>query len=470
MKKSLPSILAVLLDKSLAQKPFVYGAPPAAAPAGAVLPGNLANPIPAGSGAPAYVYGGPNSGSGSTGSGPQEQKPLGQSYGGIPIEADAKPSSALIGRGPGNAGEHPIPDGNGCPASRAELMVDQLDYADVPICPDGDGKLYLTHHGVSMRIQCCVHGGKPDLGEFIADDFRHCMNTCAQTKDCNSVQYLAHRGDDKTRTCALSTEGGFTKASCGAEDMHQYAYVIDAPAIEPIIFPSLKCTTECPFSNGQLFKSFYGESFLIDCGMRHGTQPFYKDHKSTLRSCINACGKLQQCQAVDYDGNRDACYYYTHQSLPTITAPGFASARSMGCEGDTCGDAAKQCSHNITAADQEPEQNKAFPQDGILGNPSSLMSLCETPSSHWTQRIGGKAHRFTCGSGTNCAYDMNIWPGLLPTMTIEDCIKECGKHPECRSANFFLDGVADGTKGRCNIRKCNSPTLQQPGLVGIYPL
>jgi hypothetical protein len=42
---------------------------------------------------------------------------------------------------------------------------------------------------------------------------------------------------------------------------------------------------------------------------------------------------LLACHSVDYDIHRQICYYGKHQGEPTIEAPGFASAHSMGCVG-----------------------------------------------------------------------------------------------------------------------------------------
>lgn len=73
----------------------------------------------------------------------------------------------------------------------------------------------------------------------------------------------------------------------------------------------------------------------MDCGMRHGTKSIFKDNQNSLKECMEACGKLAPCQNVDYDKPRKICYYSDHQGPPTISAPGFESAYSMGYEG-TC--------------------------------------------------------------------------------------------------------------------------------------
>lgn len=74
----------------------------------------------------------------------------------------------------------------------------------------------------------------------------------------------------------------------------------------------------------------------MDCNKRHGTKVIYRDRQDSYKNCIEACGKLLPCKSVDYDIHRKICYYGTHQGEPSIEAPGFASARSMGCAG-ACG-------------------------------------------------------------------------------------------------------------------------------------
>jgi hypothetical protein len=173
------------------------------------------------------------------------------------------------------------------------------------------------------------------IKSFIAADFGACMDECSKTDRCSSVQFVAHGGlpNDPYHTCKLSEEGGFSATVCGVEDMHSYAFVVDPPAIESPDSAGVLCSTECPFAHRQLFVSSVGESFIMDCGKRHGTQVIYRDRQPSLKTCIEACGRLLACHSVDYDVRRQICYYGKHQGEPTIAAAGFASAHSLGCAG-----------------------------------------------------------------------------------------------------------------------------------------
>ncbi|KAK7950899.1 uncharacterized protein PG986_006627 [Apiospora aurea] len=126
-------------------------------------------------------------------------------------------------------------------------------------------------------------------------------------------------------------------SACGVPDQHTYAFIVDPPAIEPVISQlTVKCSTECPFGHGQPFKTETGEIFQLACGKRHGTKIIHRDNQATMMDCMNNCGKLMHCDSVDYDIHRRICYYSNHKAEPTLESALFASAYSMGC--GICGD------------------------------------------------------------------------------------------------------------------------------------
>lgn len=86
--------------------------------------------------------------------------------------------------------------------------------------------------------------------------------------------------------------------------------------------------------------------------MRHGTNIIFQDTQDSFRACLEACGRMLQCHSVDFDKHRKLCYYGQHQGEPTISAPGFNSAHSMGCAG-ACGGCGS-CSGGCGATAEPP--------------------------------------------------------------------------------------------------------------------
>lgn len=195
--------------------------------------------------------------------------------------------------------------------------------------------MYQSPDGATFFIQCCTHGAQTVIKTIVAADFGECMDECSKTDRCSSVQFVTNNAiaSEPYHTCKLSEDGGYSSVACGSNDVHSYAFVVDPPAIDSPDSAGVLCSTECPFANGQLYVSAVGESFHMDCGQRHGTQVIYRDRQPSLKTCIEACGRLLACHSVDYDIHRQICYYGKHQGEPTIDAPGFASAHSMGCAG-----------------------------------------------------------------------------------------------------------------------------------------
>ncbi|KAK3940416.1 hypothetical protein QBC46DRAFT_385330 [Diplogelasinospora grovesii] len=369
----------------------------------------------------------------------------------------------------------PLLDKEGCPATRAAAPGPgpSLQYASSPICPDADGKIYQTKDGATFYIQCCTHGASTTIRTLVTQDFRECMNECSKTDGCNSVQFVAHeRANEPLHTCKLSKEGGYSSAVCGATDMHTYAFLIDPPAIEAPSSAAVACSTECPFANGQQFVTATGEAFHMDCGMRHGTTPIYRDRQATFKDCVQACGRLLACHSVDYDKARNICYYSNHQAEPTISAPGFASAHSMGCAGACGGGACGGCGggkKDDDSASQQPQDTSPFPQDGTLGSNEPPEAVCPG-SNGQIKTINGKRYKLMCDVATICTVPVNdIRPEPYPVRTLDECIADCSNNAECLSINYFTDGDTTAKGGRCNIRRCNPTPISAPGIIAIFP-
>jgi len=294
------------------------------------------------------------------------------------------------------------------------------------------------------------------------------MNICAKTDACNSVQFVAHvrSGSEPLHQCKLSKEGGFSSGVCGATDMHNYAYLIDPPVVESPDSATILCSTECPFANGQQYTTVVGEAFHIDCGSRHGTKPIYKDRKSSLKDCMDACGKLLPCHSVDYDKYRKVCYYSNHHGEPTVPAPGFDSAHSMGCSGacerSGCGFKSKQ----LDDSQVTPQDTSPFPQDGPLAISEPPESLC--PGLHGkTETVNGINYQMYCGIATGCPLsDDLITP--YPIKSLQECLDGCSINPACRSINFLNTDLNNGNIGQCNMRKCNlTPSITGNHIAGL---
>lgn len=62
--------------------------------------------------------------------------------------------------------------------------------------------------------------------------------------------------------CRLYKEGGFSTGACG-DDTHNYAYIIDPPAIDSLDIATIQCSTECPYADGQQFVTSVGEVLFL---------------------------------------------------------------------------------------------------------------------------------------------------------------------------------------------------------------
>ncbi|KAK2750671.1 hypothetical protein FQN57_002744 [Myotisia sp. PD_48] len=198
-------------------------------------------------------------------------------------------------------------------------------------CPDNNGKLFEGSDGHHLYIQCCTERttGRA-LGMEKAPNFGACMNLCVQEKtgDCRSVSFNRNAAAGQPN-CVLWAQGGFSSfQDTGAH----HAFLVDAPTSDKPDDDIKLCSTECPYSNNQVFTSGFGESFRMVCGKRHGTEAQAQTMVS-YEECMQACARLGPCKSVDWHPRTKKCYFGEHIGEPEIDAPGFASAYSMGCAG-----------------------------------------------------------------------------------------------------------------------------------------
>ncbi|THC87320.1 hypothetical protein EYZ11_013235 [Aspergillus tanneri] len=121
---------------------------------------------------------------------------------------------------------------------------------------------------------------------------------------------------------------------------HDFAYAVAPPTVPQTTDLTPRCTTECPGADHRQYTSS-GVVFKMNCGKRHGAEYLGVQDKNSLKDCMDACAELTPCHSVDYHARSKKCYLSNHQGEPTIDAPGFNSAYSLGCDG-ACDD--KCCS------------------------------------------------------------------------------------------------------------------------------
>ncbi|CAG8951326.1 hypothetical protein HYFRA_00008076 [Hymenoscyphus fraxineus] len=158
------------------------------------------------------------------------------------------------------------------------------------------------------------------------------MTKCSQTNGCISVHYIAPPGSPgyTNYQCVLADGEGPGATTCA----HWFAYTIDPPATEEDKpFPHTLCETSCPISDGLVYESEGGENFRMSCGKRHGTKILWTSTQETFQDCMDSCGKIVPCHSVDYQARTKKCYYGQHHGEPSVPAPGFSSATSVGCGG-----------------------------------------------------------------------------------------------------------------------------------------
>lgn len=83
-------------------------------------------------------------------------------------------------------------------------------------------------------------------------------------------------------TCQLFKESLEAKTK---DEEADYAVQVDPPTHEEQDAPSMLCSTECPFADGMVYASSYGETFMMDCGRRHGTKVIDTKTAETFEDC-----------------------------------------------------------------------------------------------------------------------------------------------------------------------------------------
>ncbi|KAF3394176.1 hypothetical protein F1880_004642 [Penicillium rolfsii] len=247
------------------------------------------------------------------------------------------PSSG--GSGSGSGGGFPSSGGSGsggvCPAVR-ETAQNQSPIAGKQYsCPTNNGQLYESSDGHHFYMQCCtdIPGFVPIFG-LTATDFGACMDACAQEPSgrCKSVGFDSNPSPGDTENCVFFDRGDFRTL---AHPKYHYAFLAEAPYADHPDDDIKLCTTECPGSNNQVYKTPFGKTMRMVCGKRHGVEAAIENVES-WENCMDLCGKLVPCQSVDYHRRTKRCYFGDHAGEPTIDAPGFSAAYSMGCDGACC--------------------------------------------------------------------------------------------------------------------------------------
>ncbi|CAI7585420.1 unnamed protein product [Penicillium pancosmium] len=195
--------------------------------------------------------------------------------------------------------------------------------------------MFTTDDGAYWTLLCCTENADGSFipgSESVEGSLKDCAAKCSTTKGCQSYEFANQLSDPSYGNCKLYSTGGFsTKKS--VDTMHDYAYVTAPPAVSSPDTLTTACPTECPDIDGREYKSQGGELFHMDCVKRHGTQVINEELQPTLKECIDSCSKYIPCHSVDYHASSKKCYFGQHHGNPTIDAPGFQSAYSLGCAG-----------------------------------------------------------------------------------------------------------------------------------------
>ncbi|KAJ5451884.1 hypothetical protein N7445_000067 [Penicillium cf. griseofulvum] len=215
-------------------------------------------------------------------------------------------------------------------------------------CPASDGKIYETVDGSWYYLQCCTQGSSNALsvGTPQVANMEECLKKCADVANCETVSF-----EPSTLYCNLLDFGSFSQTSHGSQ---LYAFPTSPPATKQPTMITRRCATTCPEANGQIYVSPFGETFYMSCGMRHGTPYLNVESVSTLEDCMDHCAGSPSCSSVDFDQNKRVCYLSNNDSPPTIAAPRFAAAHSVGCSGACEGCGKKSCG----AQQPKPDPNQ----------------------------------------------------------------------------------------------------------------
>lgn len=211
--------------------------------------------------------------------------------------------------------------------------------------------------------------------------------------------------------------GGFSDVE--SQEGGHHAFLVEAPYEDQPDGEIELCSTKCPGANHQVFTTEYGETFLMVCGKRHGTagQSMFMD---SYEQCMTGCGMLVQCKSVDYHSQTGRCTFSDHAGEPTIDAPGYSSAYSMGCSG-AC---------------------KSYPKPAVAGK-----SMCPGPGkyhdAYWL--IDNKPWHSMCSQWAYKGKDYELDQGPI---SMEDCMKKCQNDKKCMWGSYtFASGKCKGYDG-----------------------
>ncbi|KAE8149881.1 hypothetical protein BDV25DRAFT_140399 [Aspergillus avenaceus] len=300
---------------------------------------------------------------------------------------------------------------SGCPVPRKGLSSGTPQISTTYGCPSNDGKIYETSSGQYMYIQCCTDRtfGR-NIGGASVLNLGECMDLCMkeETGTCRSVTWDSSGGNRADAiNCVMWAHGGFSTDESRPGSHH--AFLVEAPYVDQPDDEIDLCSTQCPGANHQVFTTQYGESFLMICGKRHGTagQSQYVD---SYEQCMSGCGMLVQCKSVDYHPRTGRCTFGDHGGEPTVDAPGYMSAYSMGCSG-AC---------------------KEYPK-----TPPAIDSHCPAPgdyhAAYWA--IDNKAWQSRCSMWqyTGSSYTLNDGP-----ISVENCMKKCQDDAACKWGTYLF--------------------------------
>ena len=113
--------------------------------------------------------------------------------------------------------------------------------------------------------------------------YQDCILECTKTPDCLSVNFKHTSSECRLQS---SLGAGITPQQSSTQHL---AYQTEPPPIDAQDELTTACPTKCPDGDGQTYTSIYGEKFLINCGVRHGTAPIGKDKAESFKDCMDTC-------------------------------------------------------------------------------------------------------------------------------------------------------------------------------------
>lgn len=102
---------------------------------------------------------------------------------------------------------------------------------------------------------------------------------------CRSVQYNARPGAGASPPQGDCVLLQVNLSSTTPNAQYDFALQIDPPTHDEPDSLSQLCSTTCPFADGMPYASSYGETFIMDCGKRHGTKYLSFLDADSLQDC-----------------------------------------------------------------------------------------------------------------------------------------------------------------------------------------